>query len=349
MQATEITNRNRHRWSQLLSGACNASYIASCEYQLSKERLNRKLYSFIFARNGEDIAGVHYSVKSILGGFVKIADAPAGVLFKSSPTIDDLLIILEHYINWAKGKNISYIRLTPWVPAVLDGKQTEVSLLMERALMYVGFKPIAPGRHSYWIDLTLDEMTLLNKMHRKTRYEIKQGLKSDIKFEVYTEINEGILNSFWYLYNNLAQGKRFSAYDEIGFKTEVKVLVESNLANLYVAKCAGEIVNFSMCSKLGLSFYLHGAINPDFKHFPGCTSPGQIAQWRMLTDLKSQGLETYDMGFCPGPVPIKEHPAYNIWRFKFGFGGIPVQYSPTYGKIIKPIVGSLLHQYVSKM
>jgi lipid II:glycine glycyltransferase (peptidoglycan interpeptide bridge formation enzyme) len=61
----------------------------------------------------------------------------------------------------------------------------------------------------------------------------------------------------------------------------------------------------------------------------------------MIRALKKMGLKTYDMGFCPGPVPVDDHPAFNIWRFKYRFGGKYVQYMPVYGKKLKPLTGSI--------
>ena len=55
--------------------------------------------------------------------------------------------------------------------------------------------------------------------------------------------------------------------------------------------------------------------------------------------MKNNGVGIYDMGFCPGPVPVLNHPAYNIWRFKYGFGGDHVEFLPTYGKVLDQIKG----------
>ncbi|MCD4677608.1 MAG: peptidoglycan bridge formation glycyltransferase FemA/FemB family protein, partial [Desulfobacula sp.] len=85
------------------------------------------------------------------------------------------------------------------------------------------------------------------------------------------------------------------------------------------------------------------AMNPEFKKLEGCPPPGSIAQWAMIKAMKAQGMKIYDMGFCPGHVPLKEHPHYQIWRFKYGFGGDHVEFLPTYGIIMQPIKGKVFH------
>jgi len=65
----------------------------------------------------------------------------------------------------------------------------------------------------------------------------------------------------------------------------------------------------------------------------------------MITEMKKRGAIKYDLGFCPGPVPIKTHPSYNIWRFKYGFNGDHILLMPTYGKVLSPLRGHIF-QYL---
>jgi lipid II:glycine glycyltransferase (peptidoglycan interpeptide bridge formation enzyme) len=287
------------------------------------------------------VAGVQYSIAQSKFNLISTADIVQGFVFTHEPSEQLVMQMLDHFLSWAKEQKAGYVRVHPWLPATIAGKETGYDSLFEKAFSLCGFEVIKSGRHTYWLDLSLSEEALLSKMTRKTRYEVKQGLKSDIRFTLYEKPDTGIIEQFWDLYKLLGQNKGFSMYPEQKFKNEIHVLLETGNAMLFVASYNDTIVNFSIASNSGIASYLHGAINPEFKNLEGCPSPGQVAQWTMITEMKRRGAVTYDMGFCPGPVPDSAHPAYNIWRFKYGFGGDHVQFLPTYGKVLHPLKGRI--------
>lgn len=69
----------------------------------------------------------------------------------------------------------------------------------------------------------------------------------------------------------------------------------------------------------------------------------------MIKAMKYKGLKTYDMGFCPGAVPNINDPRYNIWKFKYDFGGNHVEFLPTYGKVLDPARGRLFQYWRYKL
>ena len=156
-----------------------------------------------------------------------------------------------------------------------------------------------------------------------------------------TNPNDSVINTFWQLYSTLGQKKDFKTLTEKQFKLEVSTLLEADQAAIQIIRHNDQIINMSLVTFIGMGMYFHGAVNHSAAIQENFTSSGHLAQWFMILYLKSKGLKKYDMAFCPGPLPIKDHHLFDMWRFKHGFGGNYVKFMPTYGKVLKPIRGRL--------
>ncbi len=338
-----INIEEENRWNNMLLGAKNASYRACLHYEYHRRPELKQPETFIFTKKRIDIAGAHYTLKSGINGLIKTGDINSGIIINDYFEIQDLKVILEHFISWAKDKNVSYVRINPWLPAKIDEKKTSYFEEFSNLFQETGFECINNGRNTYWIDLTSNEDQLLNQMRRKTRYDVRKGMKSGIKINEIQHADENIISKFWDFYNILGNKKFFNTLSESRFKNELRILLNSGFASLFVAEYNNEIINISMASRKGIASYMYGAINPDLTSSINCPPPGHFVQWSMIKTMKNYGLKIYDLGFCPENIPAKEHPEFNIWHFKYGFGGKFVQFMPNYGKIIKPVRGKIFH------
>jgi lipid II:glycine glycyltransferase (peptidoglycan interpeptide bridge formation enzyme) len=344
----QISSSDEDRWNNLLYNSIYPSYRQSMAFEYARERWKRNVSTFVFVRDGIDIAGVHYSIKQTRYGLFKTADLLSGFIFRERPTHGLLELLADHFLGFASKEGADYVRLFPWLPISFAGQETDYKGMLKEVLTAKGFSTIMEGRHTYWIDLSKSEDELLYQTRRQTRYDIRKGLRSGITTTKYTDLSNEIVDLFWDRYSLIADKKRFHKYPETKFKHEISSLLKSRMAILFVQNYNDHIVNFSIASNFGIASYLHGAIDPDFKKMPGCPSPGHMAQWQMLTEMKLKGAMYYDMGFCPGPTPFPEHPAYDIWKFKYGFGGEHVRFADNYGKSIQPLKG-MLYNVVKKL
>lgn len=336
----ELSKNDEEVWNKLLLNSINGSYRQSFPHEYSKEAIGRVVETFVFKINEEIIAGGNYSLKLIKGNLLSVADLLSGFVFKNEPDYSVLRVLVDHFMAWAKKKNASYLRINPWFPKSVGNSPTSYLKLFDSILNEKGLKIIGEGRHTYWLDLSLDEDELLSNMKKQTRYDVRKGIKSELEVKRFDQQTDNITRDFWNLYRNLGNEKDFEILSESRFFHFVNSLLDSKLASLFFIYYNKKIINISICSKFGQASYIYGAINPYFKEL-NCTSPGPLAQWEMIKFAKQSGAKIYDVGFCPGPIPIKTHPQYSIWRFKYGFGGDHVEFLPTYGKILKPIRGKL--------
>jgi lipid II:glycine glycyltransferase (peptidoglycan interpeptide bridge formation enzyme) len=345
IQVKQITIKEETRWNDLISNAVNGSFRQSFPFEYAQELNGREITTFIFEKEGVDIAGVHYSIKGSYNNFITIADILSGFVFREEPNQELLAFLIEHFICWAKKRQASYIRINSWLPKKIAGKETYYHNFFGEEMDSFGFSNILSGRHTYWIDLCLSEDELLKRLKPTTRNKVRKGEKSELLVEKYDYLDERLIELFWSLYGRLGKLKGFHTLNRDRFELEIVSVVNHGLANSFFTWFKGHVVNVTVVGNFGQSNYYYGAMDPGFKDLAECPSPGPYTQWEIIKAMKTKGVEIYDMGFCPGPIPIKEDPRYTIWRYKYDFGGDHVEFMPTFGKVLKPIRGRLF-QYI---
>ncbi|HOM85548.1 MAG TPA: peptidoglycan bridge formation glycyltransferase FemA/FemB family protein [Tenuifilaceae bacterium] len=331
---------DKERWNRLLSASLYPSYRQTIDVEYLTMEKGREIATFIVKQDSVDIAGVHYSIKRSKFNLLSTADILSGILLTVEPTEELLTMLINHFISYAKSKGVAYMRISPWLPMIVDGVTTPYESVFNRVLFNKGFNKINEGRHTYWIDLTLSQEELLKRMNTQTRRNINKALKANLKVEVIESFSVEEVKLFYRLYHQLGEIKAFDTLTEDYFLKSLEVLM-NNGATLFIIKCQNVVINVGLTTTFGIASYYHGALNHDYKSIKDCPAPGQYMQWLMINHLKERGHSLFDMAFCPGPIPIASHPNYNMWRFKHGFGGMHVQFLPTYGKAIKPLMGQV--------
>jgi lipid II:glycine glycyltransferase (peptidoglycan interpeptide bridge formation enzyme) len=343
-----ISNDNELRWNKLLSESYNSSYRLSYGFLDTKKDKIKKKETWIFTEKGIDIAGTVYFLKSDSTRVLKVAEIPAGFVFKNNIDLKLFPYILDHFLKWASSNKSAYARISPWLIMTLNDQFTENYQITHKVLESKGFKPINEGRHSYLVDLTKDLEFLLSKTNRSTRKIIRRSLKSDLNIKVYDKIDSELMDSFWSLYMSLANKKNFKLLDKTTFYEQVNGLFAREHVFLFAVYCSKQVVSYTLVSKLGIPQGMYGGIDIRFKYIENCISPGPISVWSIITTLKELGFKVYDMGFAPGKIPDETHPNYNVWLFKYNFGPDHIQFMPTYGKVIKQLRGRLFQRMLYK-
>lgn len=165
---------------------------------------------------------------------------------------------------------------------------------------------------SHVIDLSLDEEILWKNLHSKHRNVIKKAEKDGVV--VQCGINKSLINDYnkmdietWNRSNKSAIGK--SVYQS---------MVENMPENcvIYIAYLNGDpqsgavlYFNKIMC------YYMYGA-NKNNPH----TGSGNLLQWRVIMDMKNNGVKNYSFVGCRINEDINSK-YHGIQRFKERFGG----------------------------
>lgn len=339
---TEIIGvADKARWNRLLAKSLYPSYRQTLEFEHARAERGREVCSVLFSRDGNDIAGATYSILRSGWNLFSTADILSGFILTETPGYDLICHIIDHFIEFANEKNVDFLRIRTWLPAIVAGSTTGYQTLLTEVLESRGFRYDGAGRDTYWIDLGRSEEDILAGMKRQTRYDIKQGLKSQISTQEIDYPDDTVADNFWSLYKDIAERKGFNSYTEAKFKSEINTLLTAKLASIFILTYQGKPVNYSVASNFGIASYLHGAIDTAYRDYAGCPPPGPLAQWKMILEMKSKKALFYDMGFCPGPVPVKGHPLFNIWRFKYGFGGEHIKFTDGYYKSLRKVKGGV--------
>jgi len=198
------------------------------------------------------------------------------------------------------------------------------------ALKTLGFfksaKEIQPSE-TVIIDLTQSEQEILDRMHEKTRYNIRLAQKHGIEIK---ELGDGF-DPVWEIFRETAKRDRFSLHPRSYYEKMVEVLKPAGLLKIFGAFYKNELVaanimifypppleNKTPFSAREAQFskgggrvtYLHGASNNDFRNL---MAPYGL-HWHIIKEAKGNGFEEYDFW------GISERYA-GVSRFKKGFGG----------------------------
>ena len=341
INAVRLSENDTVRWNKLLFTAKYSSHRASMIDQYFKRLDGRDNETYIFNKNGIDIAGAHYSTTRSFKQLIKVAEISSGIVFKESPDPYLIAFILNDFQNWAKERRCAYMSITPWLPKEIDGRITGNVDLFQNVADKTNLTALKRGRHTYWIDLNKSEEELMAGIRKKRRRILKRAFKSNFDFSCIEKPDEEIIHKFGDLYHNLRMEKGLKQKNIDHFKLYINKTLSDGLTYLFITRCNDEIVNLALTSKIGDAIGIYSSINTRNINNDECYSPGTISKWKTILALKHKGHEIHNMGYCSGKIPIKGHPKYDIWHFKYGFGGMHVEYLPTYGKVIEPIRGNI--------
>lgn len=176
-------------------------------------------------------------------------------------------------------------------------------------------------RATILIDLSQTENELLNKMHPKTRYNIKLAEKKNVKVE------SGIMNQeLWKLFEETARRDKFHLHP----KQYYEELLKMEEIKLFGAYHEDRLVAAALVSFWGeTATYLHGAS----EYRERSLMAPYLLHWEIIRQARREGLQYYDFG---GVAPKSEakHPLAGVGRFKAGFGGEYREYIGSWDYVI---------------
>lgn len=170
-------------------------------------------------------------------------------------------------------------------------------------------KEIQPSR-TVAVDISGSEDEILERMHNKTRYNIKLAERHGIRF---SESND--VDIFWKLMQKTTRRDRFSSHP----KDYYQKLLNAKLLNihLFLAYHGDDAVAGAILLIHGnAGYYLHGASDHNYR---ALMSPYML-HWQIIKFLKQNGISEYDLwGINANKWP-------GVTRFKLGWGGKTVEY-----------------------
>lgn len=176
------------------------------------------------------------------------------------------------------------------------------------------------------LDLSDDE-TLLAKMHKKTRYNIRLAEKKGVAVE---KAGVGALTEWYALYRETAARDKISIHSEQYYRD---LFGHAPDLSLWLARYEGRLLAGNIVLIHGKqSVYLYGASSNEHRNL---MAPYAL-QWAALRDARDKGAAAYDLFGIP-PTDDPAHPMHGLYRFKTGFGGARVHRHGTWDFVLRPL------------
>ncbi len=180
------------------------------------------------------------------------------------------------------------------------------------------------------VELGPDDI-LLDRMHKKTRYNIRLAEKKGVTVE---KCGVEALNEWYALYRETAERDKISIHSETYYRDLFGHA--PNLA-LWLARHEGKLLagNVVLVHR-EQAVYLYGASSNEHRNL---MAPYAL-QWAAMTDARGQGATNYDLFGIP-PTDDPSHPMHGLYRFKNGFGGDRIHRNGAWDFVIRPLAWTL--------
>jgi lipid II:glycine glycyltransferase (peptidoglycan interpeptide bridge formation enzyme) len=172
-----------------------------------------------------------------------------------------------------------------------------------------------------------DDESMLARMHKKTRYNIRLAEKKGVVVE-----RAGVeALSLWYaLYRQTADRDKIAIHSEQYYRDLFGLAPD---LTLWLAKYDGQVLAGNIVLVHGkTATYLYGASGNEHRNL---MAPYAL-QWAALTAVRNQGCTEYDLFGIP-PTNDPHHPMHGLYRFKNGFGGHRIHRSGAWDYVYRPV------------
>lgn len=171
------------------------------------------------------------------------------------------------------------------------------------------------------LDLTQSEDQLLDRLHHKTRYNIKVAEKHKIKVPTLQGPTLPVDNheDFWKLMKKTSKRDKFSSHPKDYYEKLLNFFSGNSQIStkLFLAYRDDQPVSGLILLTYGdTGYYLHGASDYEYRSL---MAP-YLLHWTVVKFLKEAGLKNYDWW----GVDARKWPG--VTRFKLGWGGRTVEY-----------------------
>lgn len=239
---------------------------------------------------------------------------PRGLNYELNETI------IKQLVEYSKNIGLTHLSIDPYFES--DSKNSE--LLRKYGLIQSGIS-VQPNQTNI-VEL-VDEPTLLARLKPKYRRNIKKSQRDGCEIKVFSSGNEP-LDQFYLCMESIFQRTNYVMHGKSYFQKVWSTLSQNNMAKIYLAYKDNKVVGgYLVTNDSETAYELYGGVTNEGRD----VEAGYLLKWNAMIDSLSSGLKYYDHW---GIAPIingdydKKHDLYHISKFKEGFGGRIVHYSP---------------------
>ena len=279
--------------------ADSSSFLQSPAWQEIQEKNNFKTFFHGLEYQGELIA-VFLAIVNPLFGAYSYYYLPRGPVFLKKNLDSNTIKALERaLLDYGKKNKIVFFRLEPNFN--LGAKFKQVSDLQ-------------PAQ-TFFLDLSLSDKDLLQRMASKTRYNIGLAQKRGVRV---LELGVESLDQFWSLMSITSSRDRFTSHSREYYQNLIE---SSGMIKVLAAYYQHRVLAIGIFSFYQDTVsYLHGASSNDFRNL---MAP-HLLQWETIKKAKQESYRYYDF------YGISDKKWPGVTRFKRGFGGHEHHFAGTF-------------------
>jgi len=286
--------------------SCNkASFLQSYEWGKFQESLGRKIWRLGLYQNDSNSApllGTMLIIKhSLLGGFSYLY-CPRGPVFKDVPNQDMITSLFLYLKNIVATDCIIFSKVDPSI------FWTNISVFeIRNSINHVkSVQPLA----ELLLKLNFTEEELLDKMHAKTRYNIRLAQKNNLDIRV-SAGNKEDCDIFYSLIAETAGRHKIRAYSREYYANIMNVF--GKRAKIYTTFSDNNALASHMVIYCGdTAVYMHGGSSLQARNL---MAP-YLLHWQAIKDAKADGYKYYNFG---GIDSVGSNTLVELTKFKTRF------------------------------
>lgn len=257
------------------------------------------------------------------------------ILLTDNDIVTKTKVILNAAAQFAHSQKALQIEVRS---GILDGpalNKPELARQIQQALCQSDYIESNERDGTYLVRINMDDEALLNSLGSKCRRDIRKAQREGVTV---SELRSPeALQVFGKFHQQMISRKELQNLRHISAEAyeSLKPLLDYGHIKLFAAHYKNHICNMAIIDALGTPKYFIGTTTTHT--FEKGTPPtGQLLHYEIMQFFREKGVQYYDLGGSPGPVPIEKHPNYPVWRFKHEFGGAFTYTIPFYRLCLTP-------------
>jgi peptidoglycan pentaglycine glycine transferase (the first glycine) len=334
MQAYQKEHQPQQRWDHFVARE-GGHLLQSWGWGEFKSRFGWQVSRLVaWDESGDHPKGVaQVLVRDLPAG--RMAYVPRGPL-AAPDDVETWRLLLAMLRDYARQQRVTFLKVEP----DLEGESPLADVIEGQ-----GFRrsdhAIQP-RSTMVVGLEDGEEEILMRMKSKTRYNIRLAERKGVVVRVGAEED---LPVFYQLLQKTGERDTFALHEQEYYWQAWRTFAPQDGARLLLAYYRDEPLAGLMIFAFGArAWYLYGASSDRHRN----RMPNHLLQWRAMSWAKEKGCSSYDLWGIPAEAGLRRDEdmeaaverggLWGVYRFKQGFGGRLVRYSPSYDYVRSPVL-----------
>lgn len=313
--------QSQAEWEDILSHFTEANFLSSWEWGQFHSSLGKKV-ALVVGTEGEVVTAAALLVTEVAkrGTYVTCAGGPL-LNWHDEKVVTDFFVILKEI---ATVEGATFLRFRP------QELESEIATDLLKKINARTAPMHLTADFTLQLDITEPADTILSKMRKTTRYEIRRAQKLEITTEL--SDNPSDIQEFYEHQLTLATKHGFIPFSYQFLLKQFEAFLKTHSVILVHAKQQGQLLASAFVLFYNKeAVYHYGISTTQNEKLPGAYA----AQWAAIEEARRRGCTRYNFWGITKPEQT-DHRFSGVSIFKRGFGGFEVAYLPAQDIPLKP-------------